>query len=265
MPFAEFGGVPTYFEIHGAGPAIVFVHGGGGNTLSWFNQIPHFVDRYTSINVDLRTFKHSICPFELYHPKFFADDVLAVLDYLGIKRAAFACQSLGAWAALPLAVRHSERVACLAISSSPTPAYSPSNWALLERAIHSAVDKQRGRPDQFLAQGFNPEFAAKHPERMFLYEALSRLNGKRNSPLMADESCKLYPVEFEHYATPTLIMGGEHDLFLTPQSHHHVASLIPGAEVHTFEHSGHHPYWEEPAEFNRVLDAFLVKNGWLGL
>ncbi|MSQ73399.1 MAG: alpha/beta fold hydrolase [Betaproteobacteria bacterium] len=61
--------------------------------------------------------------------------------------------------------------------------------------------------------------------------------------------------------TPTLIMGGRHDHFLTPEHHLPIASLVPGAKSRTFENSGHSAYFEESQEFNRVVAAFLDSHG----
>jgi pimeloyl-ACP methyl ester carboxylesterase len=98
------------------------------------------------------------------------------------------------------------------------------------------------------------------PALTFLYEAIGQLNGRRRTETMTEETCKLYPHDFINYSTPTLIMGGRHDHFLTPDHHLHIGSLIPGARTHTFENSGHSAYWEEPAEYNRVVATFLKEN-----
>lgn len=99
-----------YYEVHGEGHPVIFVHGGGGNTMCWFQQVPYFRDRYKVVTVDLRGFKQSHCAPRLVHPRYFPDDMRAIMDALGVERAAFVCQSLGAWAGLPLAVRSPERV-----------------------------------------------------------------------------------------------------------------------------------------------------------
>ena len=48
------------YELHGpkpgAAPALVFAHGAGGNHLSWWQQVPHFRDRYTCLVFDHRGF-----------------------------------------------------------------------------------------------------------------------------------------------------------------------------------------------------------------
>ena len=91
----------------------------------------------------------------------------------------------------------------------------------------------------------------------FLYSAIKNLNGPFEPTTMQEDVVKLHPSDFAHYKTPTLIMGGSHDDFLTPVSHLHVATLIPGATVHTFRNAGHSAYFETPDEFNSVVSDFL--------
>ena len=98
------------------------------------------------------------------------------------------------------------------------------------------------------------------PALTFLYEAIGRLNGSRRTETMVEETCKLYPSMFDAYSVPTLIMGGRHDHFLEPDQHLHIATLVPGAATHTFQNSGHSAYWEEPAEFNRIVAEFIKRS-----
>jgi hypothetical protein len=51
--FLDRPGCHIYYEVTGLGPAIIFAHGLGSNHLTWWQQIPHFSDRYTCV-----TFAH---------------------------------------------------------------------------------------------------------------------------------------------------------------------------------------------------------------
>jgi pimeloyl-ACP methyl ester carboxylesterase len=53
-------------------------------------------------------------------------------------------------------------------------------------------------------------------------------------------------------------VGGRHDHFLTPESHLHVASLIPGAPPVT----GHSPFYGEPHRYNEVVSDFFAQHPW---
>lgn len=174
-----------------------------------------------------------------------------------MSRAAFVCQSLGAWAGLPIAVRTPERVLCLFINGSPTPAYSEQNWSVIQRAngIFLGPDFSRGA-----GVGWNRETLKTHPDLIFLYSQIKALNPPFDSSTMMDDSIKLYPADFENYHVPTVVAGGSHDDFLNPQSHFHAASLIPGADTYTFKDSGHSAYFEQAGEFNEVVDRFLLRH-----
>jgi len=263
MPYvAREDGIKIYYESHGSGHPIVFIHGGNGNTLSWINQIPFFSKSYRCIAIDMRTFKNSQCQADQYHAKDLPYDLLAVLDDAAVSQAALVCQSSGAWAGLPIAVRHPSRVSAIVINGSPTPVYSERNWALLARATPIVQAVQRGELPKAKATGISERFIQQEPALTFLYEAIGQLNGSRRTETMTDEACKIYPDDLEEYSRPTLIMGGKHDHFLEPDHHLHIASLIPGAKTYTFENSGHSAYWEEPTEYNRVVASFLAANGW---
>ena len=56
MPFAPLNDIDLFYESHGEGPAIVFLHGRGGNHLSWWQQVPHFQERFRCIAIDHREF-----------------------------------------------------------------------------------------------------------------------------------------------------------------------------------------------------------------
>lgn len=257
MPIIAVENAKLYYEVHGTGYPLIFIHGGGGNTMAWFQQVPHFARAYKVITVDLRGFKNSICAPEFVHPKFFAGDMRAILDAEGLPHAAFICQSLGAWAGLRLAVQSPERVSCLFINGSPTPAYSEQNWAVMKRAnpIFLGDDFKRGT-----GVGWNRQTLKDRPELVFLYTQIKALNPPFNSLKMEDDSVKVFPADLEGYKIPTVIAGGAHDDFLNPQSHFHSASLIPGCGTYTFADAGHSAYFETAAEFNAVVDEFLKQH-----
>lgn len=257
MPTIEVKDAKLYYEVHGTGYPVIFIHGGGGNTMAWFQQVAYFRDKYKVITVDLRGFKNSTCAPEHVHPVHFADDMRAIMDAEGLPHAAYCCQSLGAWAGLRIAVQTPDRVSCLFVNGSPTPAYSEENWRVIQRAnpIFLGDDFKRGT-----GVGWNRQTLKDRPELVFLYTQIKALNPPFDSRTMEDDSIKVHPEDLRGYKVPTLIAGGSHDDFLNPESHFHAASLIPGAETYTFADAGHSAYFETADEFNAVLDDYLRKH-----
>lgn len=61
-------------------------------------------------------------------------------------------------------------------------------------------------------------------------------------------------------SVPVLLVAGEVDQTGHPAGMRRVADMIPGAEFAVVPGSGHYPWAENPAEFNRHFFAFLNKN-----
>ena len=60
MAFMEKDGFRLYYEDTGGNePAVLFLHGAGGNHLSWWQQVPVFAEEYRCVTVDHRGFGQS--------------------------------------------------------------------------------------------------------------------------------------------------------------------------------------------------------------
>ena len=88
-------GVDLYYEIYGQGPALVFAHGAGGNSASWYQQVPFFSQDYTTLVFDHRGFGRSRFNEDEFSSHFFAEDLEVILDHAGIDEAVLVCQSMG--------------------------------------------------------------------------------------------------------------------------------------------------------------------------
>ena len=58
---------------------------------------------------------------------------------------------------------------------------------------------------------------------------------------------------------PALILVGEDDLITTPNQARRLVDLLPNAQLHVFPNTGHNPFVEETADFNRIVAAFLAE------
>jgi pimeloyl-ACP methyl ester carboxylesterase len=90
MPIAQTkDGVNLYFEQSGQGEALVFVHEFGGDHRSWEPQVQHLRERYRCVVFSARGYPPSDVPADpqAYSQEHARDDVIAVMDHLGIGRA----------------------------------------------------------------------------------------------------------------------------------------------------------------------------------
>jgi pimeloyl-ACP methyl ester carboxylesterase len=92
----------------GADP-VLLLHGWPQHWYEWRHLIPALADRHRVIAPDLRGFGWSDAPRDGYRKEEMADDVLAVLDALGIERVKLVGHDWGGWIGFILCLRAPER------------------------------------------------------------------------------------------------------------------------------------------------------------
>jgi pimeloyl-ACP methyl ester carboxylesterase len=112
MPYADNGGVKIYYDVEGQGPPLVLAYGltGGLNCWRAIGIVDLLRNDFQLILFDARGHGRSDKPHEVsaYGLKM-ADDVVAVLDHIGIDKAHYFGYSMGARVGFWLAVRHTTR------------------------------------------------------------------------------------------------------------------------------------------------------------
>ena len=73
MTYVNRDAVKLYYQVIGDGEAVTFAHGAGGNSASWYQQVPYFSKSYKTLTFDHRAFARSICDAEDYNMAEFAD------------------------------------------------------------------------------------------------------------------------------------------------------------------------------------------------
>jgi pimeloyl-ACP methyl ester carboxylesterase len=115
-------GTRVAYDCNGAGPAIVLLHGGGGNRQEWHEvgYVQRLQDRYTVVNVDLRGHGESGLPTDPadYAIEKMTQDILAAVDACGVQRFALWGMSYGGKVGRYLAVQ-SESVEKLVLMGTP--------------------------------------------------------------------------------------------------------------------------------------------------
>src|SRR5208282_3636413 len=120
----EIGNFSLYYERVGGGAPIVFLHGLGGNHLSWWQQVPYFMRSFECVTVDQRGFGLSPDPDGLFN-RAHASDLGALLDHLKINKAVLVGQSMGGWTIVGYALEHPERVAAMVMADTPGGIFTP--------------------------------------------------------------------------------------------------------------------------------------------
>jgi len=252
MPRAQVNGADLYYEEHGSGPAVVFVHGGGGNHLSWWQQVPVFSDCYRAITYDQRGFGSST-PVGAVGPDVLASDLIALLDHLHIERACLVAQSLGGWAAWGVAAKQPERVRALLMADTPGGVPTPA-----AEGLFSEMQTRTRSGEAPLARAIAPDLAQRRPELAFLYWQIQGLNpavppaaGRE----LLDALARRSPAP--DFRAPTLFVVGEQDEMIPPSVIEGAAAAVPGARLLRVADAGHSVYFERADVFNAALAELL--------
>jgi 3-oxoadipate enol-lactonase len=261
MPTVEKDGATLYYEEHGAPgderPAVVFVHGSGGSSLSWWQQLPVFAARHRVVAFDHRGFGRSQCPVDALDPRLFATDLAAILDAAKVRRAALVCQSMGGWTGLAFALAHPERTAALVLAGTPGGIATPG--VDRDRAEVPKRIAERG----FLGMALAASFLERDPVRSFLYERIGSLNPPTTLPTVLAKlgGMRVDAAQVAALRVPTLVLVGTDDAFFSVEGLREVAAVIPGARFTVMPGAGHSAYFEQPERFNPIVEAFFEETG----
>ena len=104
-------GVKLHVEEVGSGTPVVFVHEYAGDYRSWEPQLRYFCRQHRCVTYSQRGYPPSDVPSDpaRYSQAIARDDVIAVMDALGIPRAHVVGHSMGAYTALHVGMHYPQR------------------------------------------------------------------------------------------------------------------------------------------------------------
>lgn len=261
-------GVKLHYEESGAGTPIVFVHEFAGDWRTWETQLRHFSRRYRCIAYNARGYPPSDVPDDVdrYSQQRARDDILAVMNALGIDRAHVVGNSMGGFAALHFGMAYSPRALSLVVAGCGYGAH-PSQYSQFQaqarELAQSMLDKGMGHvastyghgPSRMQLKEKDPrgfaEFVKQFSEHSAKGSANTMLGYQGRRPSLYNLAAEMAGI-----TAPTLIVAGdEDDAVLEPSLM--MKRTIPTAGLVVFPNSGHMTNLEDPAHFNRVLEDFF--------
>ncbi|MEW5939787.1 MAG: alpha/beta hydrolase [Chloroflexota bacterium] len=251
-------GINLYYEIHGEGQPLLFIHGLGSSARDWELQVGEFAKSYRVVTFDLRGHGQSDKPAGPYSMAMFAADTAGLLKGLGVDRAHVVGISLGGGVAFQLALDAPQMVRTLTVVNS-TPELIVRTFK--ERMMvwqRIAIVKLLGmrkmgevlskrlfvKPEQEEIRRTFVEHWAENDQRAYL-EAMRALVGWSVAARIGSIAC------------PTLVVAADQDY--SPLSiKEEYAKKIPGARLAVIPDSRHATPVERPEQFNLTLQKFLL-------
>lgn len=233
------------------------VHGLGGNSCLWHEQIAAFSANHRMIAIDLRGFGESDKPQrkDCYDIDTLTRDVISVVDQLGLQQFNFLGTSMGGFIGLTLALSRPELCHSLVLCHTAAHMGIPEN--ILQTRLNALTQTSMQEYAQLVVtQAMDPT-------------ALQRLHNEVVNTLAKNDKWAYTQVltglanfdlraHVDNIKVPALVLVGASDRVIPPQLGGDLAGRIGGAQLVTINQAGHLSYLERPQAFNSAVLDFLA-------
>jgi pimeloyl-ACP methyl ester carboxylesterase len=236
--YAPVNGIKIWYATFGSGTPVILLHGGLANSNYWGELVPALAPRYRTIVMDSRGHGRSSRDAQPYGYDLMASDVLALMDFLKIDKAAIVGWSDGAIIGLDIAIHHPERLSKLfafAANSDPSGVkdvnQSPVFTSFIARARmeYEQLSPTPTQYDSFLA-------------------AITRM-WETQPNWTADDLAGI--------KVPTWIVDADHDEAIKRENTLFMADHIPDSGLFIEPDVSHFAFLQDPEQFNFGVLHFL--------
>ena len=239
--YVEANNARFWVEEAGEGEPVVFLHFGLGGRRIFEPELRALADEFRCVAFDRRFVGRTEAPAEPYSE---VEDVLGLLDALGIEQAALVGLSGGGKLALDVAFAHPARVRALVHIAAPVTGVP---WAEDLEEVYAGAET----PEQRLAVDF--EVWAPLGADDLIRELRAEVHDEPEEAVSAANP----PVDLEAVPVPTLVIVAKRDPASLQSSGREAARRIPGARLVEVD-SDHYLTLREPELISRLLREFLA-------
>ncbi len=256
MPFYKSGDIKLYYEEHGTGEPIVFLHGFTLDHRVWGPQVKFFSASYRVMVIDSRGHGKSDAPHTNYGRDYRIEDLFNLFHHLKLGQAHLVGLSMGGSTAIGFALKHQPLLKSLTLVSTGAAGFKPGRKVARVDEIAKTEGVETARK-QWL--DWNMVY---YKERyQDVGQLLKKMIVEHSGAIWADSKRGQYPktndLEHVHKITvPTLIVAGEKDKIFVPLSEE-LHNRIKNSKLEILKGVGHILNLEFPQEFNKILQEFL--------
>jgi len=244
-------------HILGQGQPLVLLHGLFGSADNWGSIAKHFSQHYQVISVDLRN--HGRSPHsDSQNYAEMADDLLEVLNTLGLAKIHLLGHSLGGKVAMQFATQYPEKVSKLIVVDMAMRTYPDRYTQLMDHmlAVNLSQMASRNEVDNALKGSI-----ANVRVRQFLLTNLvkneDQLQWRINLPALKANYATLIAALAVHFDPPSLFIRGERSDYVQDSDITELQQHFPQAEFVTLP-TDHWVHAEQPQLFIQAVEAFLA-------
>lgn len=236
-------------------PVVVLSNSLGSTHRMWDTQLADLEQRFRVVRYDTRGHGDSPVPDGPYSINDLADDLVALLDRLGVQRARLVGLSLGGMTVMRVASRNPERVERIALLC--TGAQLPPAEAWLERAATVRAQGSQAVATAVVERWFTPAYLEAHPDARSAHERMIASTPAEGYAACCEAIAKLdLREELSAISVPTLAIAGDDDPAAPPAKLEEIATRIPGARLLTVPRAAHLANAEQPG----IITAALIEH-----
>jgi pimeloyl-ACP methyl ester carboxylesterase len=237
--YAPVDNIKIWYAVFGHGMPVILLHGGLANSNYWGDLVRALAPHYRIIVMDSRGHGRSTRDAQPFGYDLMAEDVLGLMDFLKIKKAAIVGWSDGAILGLDIAIHHPERLSKLfafAANSDPSGvndiAQSPVFGAYIARA---AKEYKQLSPTPTAYQSFLDQITK-------MWETQPNWTAK----------------DLQGIKVPTWIVDADHDEAIKRENTLFMADNIPNSGLLILPQVSHFAFLQDPQQFDASVLHFLA-------
>lgn len=257
---APANGAELAYRLEGSGAPLLLIGPVGADASFWLRQLPDFARQFQVVSFGSRGAAGSSPAAQDCTSDLLADDAIALLEHLQMRRAHVVGLALGALVAQRLAQRRPDLVDRLVLAAG----YIRADECIAgTTAGWREIAARRGMEQLFdacVAWLFSPGYLADSGGELDKLKAIYRLMhqdaasfcGQSLAGVRHDASAWIAQV-----TCPTLVIQGAADRLVHPRHAQALARSLPAARLALIEAAPHFLTWEFAARFNAEVLAFL--------
>jgi 3-oxoadipate enol-lactonase len=245
----------------GSGFPLVLIHGMGSDHNIWAGIIPLLKENYRVLAVDLRGHGCSSKTRGPNNMEIFSTDIQGFLESLDIKKAHFIGHSMGGAVLLEMAINNPDIMSSLTLISS----FAYPDYQLKKSLINlrNTLNEQGYNEffDECIKIAHNPQYVKENRELLNKFRKEMAKTSSIPSLISTIYACLNvnYRDSLKNILTPTLIIAGEEDQFISKDQGIKISKSIPQSKFNLVSGASHNMVVEEPLKIYNIIKTFLEK------
>ncbi|TDF64183.1 3-oxoadipate enol-lactonase [Cupriavidus sp. L7L] len=257
MPYLDHAGARLFYTVDGpeAAPAIIFSNSLGTDHTMWEPQAAALAGRFRVVRYDTRGHGRSTAPGDAFTVEQLGQDVIAILDALGIGQAVFCGLSMGGLTGMWLGIHAPERFSRIVLANTAAKIGNAEGWnTRIDTVLRDGMSVMVAPS---VERWFTPGFAATADRALDgLRSVLAGLDPRGYAASCAAVRDADFRETVPSIPVPVLVVAGSQDPSTTAQEGRALADAIPGARFIELP-AAHISSFEQPGRFTAALIDFV--------